>query len=75
MNIGVHGFFLLPLALQLALFLLLAWFYRNKGLHYQTKPKANIYRCVKCKKVYIDPRIVPLAKCPVCNTLNEVVNR
>jgi hypothetical protein len=75
MNFSIHAFFLVPLAMQLVLLLGAGWFYRNKGLQHQTKPKANIYRCVNCKKVYIDPRIVPLAKCPACNTLNEVVKR
>lgn len=75
MTSSVQPLFLGPLVFQLLVLFVLGWIYRKRGLHYRRTPKANIYRCTQCKKVYIDPRVVPLSKCPKCNTLNEVVKR
>lgn len=75
MTVSLQDVFLLPLALQFLALAILAWAYRKRSYRDQRIPKSNIYRCTECKKVYIDPRIVPLSKCPNCSTLNEAIRR
>jgi len=71
----VQALFLWPLFFLFMALLLLAWIYRKRGVRFEKTKKANIFRCVSCKHVYIDTRRVPLSKCPKCNTLNQVIRR
>lgn len=66
---------LFPLLVQLVCLALFGWLYRKRSFRNVRIPKSNIYRCTNCKKVYIDPRVVPLSKCPKCLTLNEAIRR
>jgi len=72
---SIQPLFLIPLALQFSVLLLLGWVYRRRGYRHRKTKKANIFRCVSCKHVYIDTHRIPLSKCPCCNTLNQVIRR
>lgn len=53
------------------------------GLYYaarQEQPakdgrRMRIYRCSVCHHVYVDPRDVPMLRCPRCSCMNEAVKR
>ena len=67
--VGLLGFNLLAL-------LLVGLYYANRLLW--PKPMAvpgKIYRCAKCNHVYVEPRDVPMARCPQCDHFNEAIRR
>lgn len=33
----------------------------------------RLYRCAHCGRVYVEPRQVPMARCPHCDHLNEAL--
>lgn len=66
---------LVPLFVTLVGILFLGWFYRKRSYRRPLVSKANIFRCTECGKVYLDPRFVPVAKCPKCSALNEAIKR
>ena len=75
MQVPLSVQFLVPMLLQLLGILLISIYY---GLFRRTKTetrKAGIYRCSKCKHVYVDIRQVPATSCPRCRTLNDVIPR
>lgn len=66
---GLLGFNLLAL-------LLIGLYYANRLLW--PKPMAvpgKIYRCSRCNHVYVDPRDVPMSRCPQCDHFNEAIRR
>ena len=67
--VGLLGFNLLAL--------LAGWLYYANRLLWP-KPMAapgKIYRCARCRHVYVDPRDVPMARCPQCHHFNEAIRR
>lgn len=57
------------------IFCVAAFYARRERLEPQSLQKSNIYRCEVCRKVYVETRDLPLARCPRCGSMNEVVKR
>lgn len=57
--------------------LLIAWIYYAslKGWPYKTAQNGHLYRCAACGRVYVEPRRVPMSRCPACDHLNEAPDR
>ena len=66
----------LPMTVALGLLLGCGAYYAQAG---QSAPRRkrtpNIYRCAVCRRVYVEARDLPLARCPHCSCMNEVVKR
>ncbi len=54
-----------------------AWVYyaSRKGWPEKPAPAGRLYRCAGCGRVYVEPRRVPMSRCPVCDRLNEAPAR
>lgn len=54
--------------------LFIAWIYYASRNRWTDKPlhDGRLYRCATCGRVYVEPRQVPMARCPHCARLNEV---
>ncbi len=53
--------------------ILAAWLYyaaREEKTRKSYDP-GRLYRCVNCGRLYVEPRQVPMARCPHCDHLNE----
>lgn len=50
-----------------------AWIYYAAREDWPDKPhrQGRLYRCSTCGRVYVEPRQVPMARCPHCDRLNE----
>lgn len=50
-----------------------AWLYyaSRKGWPDKSYHHGRLYRCAGCGRVYVEPRQVPMARCPHCDHLNE----
>lgn len=67
--VGLIGFNLLALVL-------IGLYYANRMLWPRPmNVPGRIYRCARCKHVYVDPRDVPMSRCPQCDRFNEAVRR
>jgi len=76
--IPVSIFTLLWLPMAMALLVVLglgAWYTRDGRVRARRKRASNIYRCAVCRRVYVETRDLPLARCPHCSCMNEVVKR
>ena len=76
MNPEVYRPFVSLLGFNLLALLLVGLYYASRLLW--PKPMAapgKIYRCTKCKHVYVEPRDVPMARCPQCDHFNEAIRR
>lgn len=53
------------------------WIYLEfrPGWPYQATQKGHACRCRACGRVYVEPRRVPLSRCPVCGEVNETPSR
>lgn len=66
----------LPMTAALAVVLGLGACYARAGRARTRRRRApNIYRCAVCRRVYVEARDLPLARCPHCSCMNEVVKR
>ncbi len=74
-SFDLPSLFYLPLTVQLGVLILLSLLYRKRGVRKHRLPPANIFRCTRCRHLYMDSRRVPLSKCPKCSSLNEVIRR
>jgi hypothetical protein len=52
-----------------------AYYARARQPSPRRKRSLNIYRCAVCRRVYVETRDLPLARCPHCSCMNEVVKR
>ncbi|HMP77713.1 MAG TPA: hypothetical protein PKE12_15565 [Kiritimatiellia bacterium] len=50
-----------------------AWIYYATRKAPPEKPlhDGRLYRCAACGRVYVEPRQVPMARCPACDRLND----
>ncbi|MBU1692706.1 MAG: hypothetical protein KJ726_03980 [Verrucomicrobia bacterium] len=66
----------LPMAVALVLVLGCGAYYARTGQTLARRKRTpNIYRCAVCRRVYVEARDLPLARCPHCSCMNEVVKR
>jgi len=74
--LSVSALICLPMTVSLALVLAGGAYYaRADRPRARRKRRANIYRCAVCRRVYVETRDLPLARCPHCSCMNEVVKR
>ncbi len=54
-----------------------AWIYyaTRKGLPDNPWSAGRLYRCASCGRIYVEPRQVPMSRCPDCDRLNEAPAR
>ncbi len=76
MPVAIEQWILWPLLLNLVL-LIGCWVYyvfiQRDGASQYGSSRSRIYRCERCRYVYLDTRDLPMAKCPKCGNLNEAV--
>jgi len=75
MEIPVTVYYLTPLVFAFAVLLICSVYYSFVRVAKPRNARANIYRCVVCKYVYLDERKVPLSRCGKCGCLNESIKR
>lgn len=76
-QIPLDQIFYLPLILS-CLVILGLWSVYSFAAHRayrKAKRRAHLYRCEHCRHLYLDPREVPLTRCPLCGALNEAVRQ
>lgn len=50
-------------------------YYAVRGFRWRPRRRTApfVFRCSSCGHVYLDRRGVPMAECPKCGTMNEIV--
>ncbi|MBP7830256.1 MAG: hypothetical protein KA248_10100 [Kiritimatiellae bacterium] len=75
-SVSLYTLLWLPMAAALLVVLGLGAGYSRAGrVRTRRRRASNIYRCAVCRRVYVEARDLPLARCPHCSCMNEVVKR
>ncbi len=72
-SLSISNVLALPLLIALIIVVICAIYYTVKNIRGFKKTNRRIYQCNNCGRVYTDPRLIPVAKCPRCGESNESI--
>ncbi len=75
MTISLNFYLLLPMLTGLIFVAAAGIFYgaRSSRQYSQAGRKKSVYQCTACHKLYITQHDVPMAPCPRCGEMNDMI--